>query len=448
MEKQSETWDTSSFASVFRISLEDRSSSSTTINHPVKANAGVQYTAICGFGWRFAFRIDTQAASSFLNNPIKSFAILFSFDPHLIASARYGEISIDTRAENLVPNQPNAPPVKYSLPGRGSDWDRRELGSYIYPSNGPAPVVTFTVVFPSGLGLMLRPSRSLEYQAERMFEESLAGKDLIDIKFYTFSRFTSGHATHPLALFARESLLQGFSDDLDNLLAGQGFSESAIVNLDLHSPEEAEFNEYGYDSDSDLDSDREEEEGEGEDSKSPGIVNSHSLKKLAPRSSSPSDAAESMTNIEKYLRRGRIIVLKDTAHKTWKALLYYLYTKRIKFSPLRSEGSKNFDAEGPICSAKSMYRLADKLGLDELKSSALEYIRSRLSEDNILHEVFSSFTSMYPTIQTLEVDYLTSRFSKKVSDGLDEMAKKICEGQKPHCAVTLAMIIRRKMGSK
>lgn len=61
-----------------------------------------------------------------------------------------------------------------------------------------------------------------------------------------------------------------------------------------------------------------------------------------------------------------------------------------------------------------MYRLADKvglhrvfkgpstskpimiqLGLDELKEYALEDIRSKLSTDNVLDELFSQFTSRY-----------------------------------------------------
>ncbi|KAJ7474210.1 hypothetical protein FB451DRAFT_1248323 [Mycena latifolia] len=203
----------------------------------------------------------------------------------------------------------------------------------------------------------------------------------------------------------------------------------------MHTPDESEFHDYGYDSDSDL-----EWEGEDDDSVAPSTPQSPTTDAplTLPRPSSPSKPEPKCnTKIEEYLRRGRVIVLKDTAHKTWKALLYYLYTRRINFAPLRSEGAREADTEGPACSAKSMYRLADKLGLDDLKSRALQWIRSRLSEDNILREVFSSFTSMYPNVQTLEVEYLTSNFSETVSEGLDQMAKKICEGQnltaRKHC---------------
>ncbi|KAJ6610164.1 hypothetical protein B0H10DRAFT_2061591 [Mycena sp. CBHHK59/15] len=55
-------------------------------------------------------------------------------------------------------------------------------------------------------------------------------------------------------------VLQGFSDDLDTMLAGQGFSESAVVNLDLHSPEDSYFDYYDYDSDSDPESEMGEDE--------------------------------------------------------------------------------------------------------------------------------------------------------------------------------------------
>ncbi|KAJ7751885.1 hypothetical protein DFH07DRAFT_960711 [Mycena maculata] len=94
-----------------------------------------------------------------------------------------------------------------------------------------------------------------------------------------------------------------------------------------------------------------------------------------------------------------------------------------------------------------MYRLADKLGLEELQALALAFISSRLTENNILREVFSSFTAVYPVIQELEVSMLTANFSEKASEGLKEMTQKICEGEKPYCADVLLMLIQ-KMGAK
>ncbi|KAJ7159561.1 hypothetical protein C8R46DRAFT_814906, partial [Mycena filopes] len=211
---------------------------------------------------------------------------------------------------------------------------------------------------------------------------TLAGKELVDVKFYAFSRRGSGCVTHPQALFSNSNLLRGFSEDLDAMLTEHGFSESAIVDLDLHESEDQSFNEYGYDSDSDLESDAEEN--------STPVVNKKSSSESEPDGKVASGSKSSG-------RKGRVIVLKDTAFTTWKALIYYLYTRRVNFRPLKSEGPQeaNSTVKGPTCSPKSMYRLADKLGLEDLQGLALTAISSRLSETNILEEVFSSFTSVY-----------------------------------------------------
>ncbi|KAJ7083876.1 hypothetical protein C8R44DRAFT_52725 [Mycena epipterygia] len=262
---------------------------------------------------------------------------------------------------------------------------------------------------------------------EQTLEATLTGKELVDIKFYAFSRRGSAGATHPQPLFANSALLRGFSEDLDALLTGHGFSESVVVDLDAHEPEESAFTDYGYDSDSDLESDAEDD----------------------PAEPSPASDTEAKLNSDPghSVRKGRVVVLKDIAFTTWKALLYYyLYTRRVNFRPLKSEGRKELTVHGPSCSPKSMYRLADKLGLDELQALALAAISARLSEDNILEEVFSSFTSRYPAIQELEVGVLTSNFSDKAAEGLKEMTQKICDGEKPYCAETLFMVIH-KMGA-
>ncbi|KAJ7474207.1 hypothetical protein FB451DRAFT_1398200 [Mycena latifolia] len=285
-----------------------------------------------------------------------------------------------------------SPPIAYSP-------DVLDVGVYIYPSNAPVPSISITVTLPPTLGLTL--PHPLEPQMEQALEETLTGKELVDIKLYAFSLWGSNRVTHPLPLFAKSDLLRGFSDDLDALLAADGFSESAIVDLDMHQPKESFSEWYGYYSDSDLDSEDEEDE--------------------PSRSSSSVDAAESKAKTAREVlassscgRTGRVVVLKDTAFKTWKALLYYLYTRRVNFRPLKGK-SRVF-------------------GLEELQALALASISSRLSEDNILQE-------------ELEVRILTANFSDKASEGLKEMMQKICDGEKPYCAETLFMIIR-KMGGK
>ncbi|KAJ7083874.1 hypothetical protein C8R44DRAFT_903564 [Mycena epipterygia] len=458
MEKFTEEWAPTGVKSSFRLLLQD---STANARQPTALGTKVQYTAICGFGWRFSFRVNRQSAPAVVvddaGNTIESFQLQLSFDPHLITSGAYGTLALTTQVEHLISVQPPTP-VEHILPTNQYSPMETPLGTYVYPSNAPPPKISITVTFPATLGLAL--PHPLEPQMEQTLEGTLTGKELVDIKFYAFSRRGSASATHPQPLFANSALLRGFSDDLDaceevlqtlhfriSVLAGHGFSESAVVDLDAHKPEQSAFKDYGYDSDSDL-------ESEGEDDPSP-----------------PSSASDTETKpnpaLGQSVRKGRVVVLKDTAFTTWKALLYYLYTRRVNFRPLRSEGPKELAVHGPACSPKSMYRLADKasdtihcrfrcmlinniftaqLGLDELQALALAAISARLSEGNILEEMFSSFTSVYPVIQELEVGVLTSNFSEKASEGLKDMTQKICDGEKPYSAETLFMVMR-KMGA-
>ncbi|KAJ7679676.1 hypothetical protein B0H17DRAFT_1077702 [Mycena rosella] len=421
MEKYTEEWEPTGVKTIFKLSLHE---STGTTQKPTALGAGVQYTAVCGFGWRFSFRVDQQSAPAVVvddaGNTIDSFQVQLFFDPYLIRTAQYGVLTFATRVEHLIPVPQPAATVQYTLPSR-TTADTPSLGAYVYPSNASAPSISITVTLPAALGITL--PHPLEPQMEHTLEETLTGKELVDVKFYAFSRRGSERVTHPLPLFANSALLRGFSDDLDALLTGDGFSESVVVDLDQHTPQESYFEDYGYESDSDL-------ESEGEDSAAP-----------AAKATSSSDG-ETKAKAPEASPTG-----PDTAFTTWKALLYYLYTRRVNFRPLKSEGPHGSTVNSPTCSPKSMYRLADKLGLEDLQALALASISSRLDEHNILQEVFSSFTSVYPVIQELEVGVLTANFSEKAAEGLKEMTRKICEGEKPYCGETLFMIIR-KMGAK
>ncbi|KAF7367700.1 hypothetical protein MSAN_00833800 [Mycena sanguinolenta] len=429
MEKVTEKWSPTSVTSIFTLCLQP---STGTGQRPTSTGGGVQFSAVCGFRWRFPFRVDLQSAPASVvddaGNTIESFQLQLFFDPHLIRSAAYGQISLAVQLKNLISAQAPAP-VQLSLPQNSSyHSSHTQLGSYVYASTASTPIISITLEFSPTLGLTV--PHPLESRMEQALEETLTGRELVDVKFYAFSRKGADCVLHPLPLFAKSSLLQGFSDDLDAFLTEHGFSESAVVDLDLHEPEERSFDEYGYDSDSDLDSEAEEEP----ETKRPG-----------PAKSASDDDVSSRLGA----RMGRVIVLKDTAFRTWKALLCYLYTRRVKFAPLKSErGPKELVTTGPMCSPKSMYRLADKLGLEELRALALASITSRLSEENILEEVFSFFTSMYPVIQELEVGVLTSNFSDKATEGLKEMTSKICRGEKPYCAETLLSIMRKMAQTK
>lgn len=155
-------------------------------------------------------------------------------------------------------------------------------------------------------------------------------------------------------------------------------------------------------------------------------------------------------------RKRRKVSIVDSAYPTFKALLFFLYTDTVVFAPLTSSflpsdvaaddaptsntasslfasrrgrvPSGRFSEEmekarkkrkaviethlagspekPSPCSAKAMYRLADKLDIPDLKQRAQDHISMSLSIQNIVWEVFSGFTAHYPDILKMETDFL------------------------------------------
>ncbi|SCV67208.1 BQ2448_5854 [Microbotryum intermedium] len=148
-----------------------------------------------------------------------------------------------------------------------------------------------------------------------------------------------------------------------------------------------------------------------------------------------------------YSRPRFEVVVTDAAYHSYRALLHYLYTDSITFAPLASTYHVARDAAlasdtpfpftsrrayllantpwpkskggaGP-CSAKAMYRLADKLGLPELKERAYDHIVKSLTAQNIPYEVFGSFAARFDEIKRVEIAFLLERWNEiKASHGL------------------------------
>ncbi|KAG6369519.1 hypothetical protein JVT61DRAFT_14317 [Boletus reticuloceps] len=138
----------------------------------------------------------------------------------------------------------------------------------------------------------------------------------------------------------------------------------------------------------------------------------------------------------------RHVLVKDTAFQTWYTLMNYLYTDKINFEPLglvmpagqpRESSANSLDE--PRCSAKSMYRLACKVGLDDLREEALAHIRSNLTEHNILKELSCSLVSSHPQLLEMELDVLYAHIgSPPVVTGFPALAQRIAQKELRHGA--------------
>ncbi|KAJ6495140.1 hypothetical protein C8R45DRAFT_1212046 [Mycena sanguinolenta] len=422
-------WTPTGIKSTFRILVPDNPDSGFS-GGPV----------ICGLGWRFSCSGSPESTSSKQATNHVGIApqawrwrISVFFDPHLIRSAEYGRLSFSIVAQRLHAAKDVIHPSSLPLPYYGSIT---QIGTYIsVGARRIMPTIAIMVALPADTGLSI--PRSIDCRLERALTDTMNGKEGVDLKFYAFTRKSAGYVTHPQAIFAQSALLEKYSDSLDLLISGEGFIESNLVDLDRHQMNMDHLENYEYMSDSDLDTDDEETDG---------IVSHRTDFPDAPEGSFflreatqvPLPLSRPKTPQAPARRMGRVIILKGTAFKTLYALVYYLYTGKLSFS----SGSHLFENQHrtPQCSAKSMYRLADQLGLDKLKATSLSWIQANLSQDNIVQQVFSRFSSMYPEVQNIEVEFVLNNFSVLKGD-IDGILEGVCNGDRPYCVDILRKIV-------
>ncbi|KAJ6456227.1 hypothetical protein C8R47DRAFT_189901 [Mycena vitilis] len=421
--------------------------STFTIQIPQSPSSSVSgtRTAICGWGWRFSCNIDaasTSASPRILgadSSIIPWRRVAIYFHPDLIRTASYGRVTFHTSEEvNLLPLDGVLFETELDLPDDSRKLNPTPpLGVYMCRSDAAGPVrISITVQFATGLGMAL--PRPRDPRVEAALAETIRGEEAVDVKFYAYTRAGEGYVARPQALFAKMVLLRGHSEPLDDYLSGvsgaAGFAESKLVDLDADAPLEERFEGYEYMSDSDLD----DEEDDEHQTDAPSNVASAS----SSSTGEVSFAVVPGVAISTSRRMGHVVPVKGHAFKTWNALLYYLYTNKIQFRTLPSGESAS---QVPQCSAKSMYKLADKFALEDLKSRALESIRTQLSTETIVREAFSSFTSLYREIQDMEVEVLLKHLPN-VREGMGEMLKTVCDEGRPHCFRVLHKIVCRAEG--
>ncbi|KAF9793429.1 hypothetical protein BJ322DRAFT_1103824 [Thelephora terrestris] len=157
-------------------------------------------------------------------------------------------------------------------------------------------------------------------------------------------------------------------------------------------------------------------------------------------------------------------------------LLLYVYTGQIAFAAIsstrgvglskdvqngHSEGEPKpmQDPEGlnsplpPValttvqpCSPKSVYFLANKVGLAGLCDIAFEYLWSNLDENNIVEELFSPFTAEHKDIREREHDLFCSKLKPLVDRTLlFDIIEDSCLGEHPHRAAAMELVLERSI---
>ncbi|KAF9778321.1 hypothetical protein BJ322DRAFT_1092680 [Thelephora terrestris] len=233
----------------------------------------------------------------------------------------------------------------------------------------------------------------------------------VDTKIILFSRrVSSGRVCGSRALYASSHVLKSVPY-FNDLLFGN-FSEAELRDFNEDTDgRESTAEDYGYYSDSDL------EDDEDEEPTPPTLTHGGSA-------AGPSGPPHSQGGEESYYEthtelpdKGKVIRVPDMAFVTFQAFILYLYTGKIAFASLGSQENHNSGASEvrtssanaiPRASPKSVYRLADKYDVPELKVLAFNSIRTELKNRDIVEETFSEFTSRYDDVKMECVTQLVS----------------------------------------
>ncbi|KAL1735616.1 hypothetical protein EV714DRAFT_267763 [Schizophyllum commune] len=221
--------------------------------------------------------------------------------------------------------------------------------------------------------------------------------------------------------------------------------------------------EYDYDTDSDIDDD--DADTEVEDRPTPSIRQAgRPLPTLSPTSDTSldldvlslgsvgdasddeagdtfADAADAFGDTQ----GATVINIKHHAHRTWKAFVFYLYTGKITFRKLSSAenaGSVTSPTSPLECSPKSMFAIAEKAKMSDLRTLCIQAIMADITVKNVAHEVFSRFSSKYSEVLQAETDFLVKHL--KDPECAEEVQRVMQNATAmPHCGTAIAMVWRK-----
>ncbi|KAF9778324.1 hypothetical protein BJ322DRAFT_493540 [Thelephora terrestris] len=259
--------------------------------------------------------------------------------------------------------------------------------------------------------------------------EGIASGTFVDTKIILFSRKDSSGRVHgPKELYASSHVLKSIPHF--SLLLFGNFREAESQDFgDTFDDGEYSF-DYGYCSDSDLEDDNETAADVLKGVLKRADTVKEAFRKVTPQQGSlkrvlRSDSLRSLRSgtfrkppRERYSERsykGKVIRIPDVAFITFQAFLLYLYTGEMEFAPTKSGANQTWGIglrdslhdDVPRPSPRSIYRLADKYDVPELRTLALCRIRDELHTRDIVKETFSKFASKYDEWQPPPVEHPT-----------------------------------------
>ncbi|PCH43562.1 hypothetical protein WOLCODRAFT_138434 [Wolfiporia cocos MD-104 SS10] len=316
--------------------------------------------------------------------------------------------------------------------------------------------------------LILPPAATKDEVFDSILRSALTSGVMFDATVYTYSRRSRSDVgtivDRPLPTFSNSTALKHVSSDYFVALLSGDYSEATHTSTD----------EYDYESDSDLDDaedlalleDHDEEpilgavipaesvSEEEQDSDRKAGATRKSEQSVTKNSIAATTASQTSAGAN---TTGLTVFLEGVAFNTFQAFMFYVVKGKINFAPLKSQPvsmrkqkikqQKPHDA--PLCSPKSMYRLAHLYGLKDLQELALKDIEGKLTAENILQELFSTLTSRYSELQEMGTNYLLNNaLVPGVLDAMPDWINKAAEGSLGPLAGDVLGMLFKKLANK
>ncbi|KAJ3572389.1 hypothetical protein NP233_g3123 [Leucocoprinus birnbaumii] len=398
------------------------------------------YSPTCGFGWRFYASISSysgnQATLNMFWEPYHCAGMSLKLTQSVQVSGIGGSQGYQNTYNSYMQNG-----VQTIVSGYRVDRNSQ-------------PEVTVSLLFDSSFSLCLPELSAPPPQTKAravlldLIRISSRKPSPADTKIYLYSAKKGHRAARPKPLFGNSNLLRDSATYWENMLSEIGFKHGVPCDLFVDDPEvlqKLSSDDYDYDSDSDLDSIVDEQDPGAEKNITAGMsglsIDENGDKSKASSSTPVSDAKVSTAP-------GLAYAVNGTAYRTMEAYIIFAYTGEIEFEPLGSSkrlemvrGTRKSSSEVTGCSPKSMYRFADYAGIPGLKAKAKTGIEKGLTKENIVSELFSSFTSKYDDIIEMETEFLIKNFTDEV-----ERAFNVVLHTKEYQSRTLIFALKRLRG--
>ncbi|RPD59189.1 hypothetical protein L226DRAFT_572188 [Lentinus tigrinus ALCF2SS1-7] len=288
---------------------------------------------------------------------------------------------------------------------------------------------------------------------EAALAASLNPGSVRDICLYAFSKKSKSNGVvkihRPLPVVAVGSVLKKTARFADVLgLASTDYP----IDSGQRRPQDQQFailqagqgSGYDYESDSDLD---EEEQNDSDCLSKDGLLSESIDLSAVGAKHVELEEVKTSQDVSKY----RAIMVPNVAYRTLRAGVFFMYTGKVRFLPLRSQGIEKrqnelraLESAGiPACSPKALYRFADTFDMKDLRQCAANAITHRLSPENIVDEVFSSFFCRYEDLHRRAMNIIGFLYDNPaVQQSLQRLIPRIVKGELPHAGPTLVALFR------